>query len=231
MTSAVDTLLLDLDDTLYDYVPAEKLARAATLAVVARDLEISEADAGALFVRSRAAVKARLGHRGSAHARLLYFADVVHLAGRPSALVHVRGWDRLFWSTLIGGANLRPGALPLLRGFRARGGKVAIVTDLTLDPQLQKLEAFGLFGLVDALVASEEVPDDKPATRAFELALERLGVPLAAAPSRCLVVGDSDAKDGAAARTLGVRFFHVASSEPGATGGTLEALAQELGVS
>lgn len=225
---AIDTLLFDLDDTLYDYVPAEKIAREATLDVVAVDLALSVADVRALFVEARAAVKERLGTRGSAHSRLLYLADVAHRARRPDALVHVRRWDRLFWSTLIGAATLRPGALELLRRFRTGGGQVAIVTDLTLDPQLQKLESFGLGGLVDALVASEEVPDDKPATLAFELALERLGVPLAAAATRCLIVGDSAARDGGAARALGIPFFHIVSSEIGAAGSTLDALAREL---
>jgi HAD superfamily hydrolase (TIGR01549 family) len=169
-------------------------------------------------------VKKRLGERASSHSRLLYLADLVHRVGRPDALVRVRAWERCFWEALIGSATVRPGARELLVGFRARGGRVAITTDLTLEVQLWKLEAFGLAPFVDALAASEEVPSDKPATELFLLGAERIGVPIEA----CVVVGDSPAKDGEGARRLGLRYLQSRST-CGIEGGLdLHELAKEL---
>ncbi|MEO6418923.1 MAG: HAD family hydrolase [Polyangiaceae bacterium] len=216
-------LLVDIDDTLYDYVAAEKIARAAVLEAVATSLAISQADASNHWDTARRAVKARLGERASAHSRLLYLADLIHVAARPDALPLVRGWESLFWDALLGAATLRRGALELVSSFRANGGRVAVVTDLTLEIQLRKLERFGLLSHVDVVVASEEVPWDKPAPELFRLALERLSLDA----SECLMVGDSAKKDGGGATALGLRYFQIRSTE-NQSGGTFETLAEEL---
>lgn len=218
-------LLVDLDDTLYDYAPAEKHARKVALAAVARDLARPLEEVERLYEEARAHVKARIHGRGAAHSRLLYFLELAHAAG-PGHLGRVAGWDRSFWASYLQAATLRSGARALLEGFKARGGKVAIVTDLVVDVQLSKLEALGLEDLIDALVVSEEVPDDKPASAIFELAMHRLGV----TREECVMVGDSDSKDGAGARALGIPFYLARSSA--APGGlSLEEIARALGAS
>jgi putative hydrolase of the HAD superfamily len=222
--SNVRALLVDLDDTLYDYAPVDEAARNALFSAISSDLGLGRNVVEKTWNESRARVKARLGKRASSHSRLLYLMDLAHALGAAPALKRVRAWEELFWKSYAREAKLRAAALPLLRKFRERGGKIAIVTDLTLAPQLDKLAAFHLFDEVDVVVASEEVPEDKPARQIFDLALERLGV----RGHECLVVGDSEEKDGAGARAIGARFFHVASSEPGAAGRTLEELEKEL---
>jgi len=218
-------LLLDLDDTLYDYAPAEAHARGVVLEAVAATLGLPRGEVERLWDGAKKKVKGRLGARGSAHSRLLYLTEIVHAASRVDALGHVRAWERTFWGEFLQQATLRPGARALLEGFRARGGKVAIVTDLTLEVQLWKLEAFGLFGLIDALAVSEEVAHEKPAADLFLLAIERLGVSREA----CVVVGDNPEKDGEGARALGLPYFQALSSErPGGEG--LEAIARALEV-
>lgn len=216
-------LLLDLDDTLYDYAPAESAARARVLTRVAEDLGRPADEVERAWASARKTVKARLGNTGAAHARLMYLAE---LAGRLRGGVdRVRGWERLYWTTFLGQATLRPGARPLLERWRAAGHKVAIVTDLTLETQLWKLEAFDLFGLVDAVVASEEVGIEKPALAPFELALQRLGLDTTGA----VVIGDSVKKDGGGAAALGVPYFQARSSETG-EGLALDVIAERLGV-
>lgn len=220
-------LLLDLDDTLYDYAPAEQRGRAAALSMVVQDTGLEWSHAVRLYDEARARVKQRVPQRGSSHSRLLYLHELAATSGGPGVLARVRGWERAFWSAYLRGAELRPFARELLVGWRARGDKVAIVTDLVLEVQLWKLEVLGLCELVDVLVASEEVQHDKPALDAFELAIERLG----AKREQCVIVGDSLDKDGQAARALGVPFYRVRGSEPGqADGMTLREVARELGV-
>lgn len=89
--------------------------------------------------------------------------------------------------------------------FRARGGKTALVSDY---PARVKLEGSGLAALFDVVVASGE-PDGparlKPDPAGYLLAAERLGV----AREHCLVIGDRDDADGAAARAAGMAFRWV----------------------
>lgn len=221
-------LLLDLDDTLYDYLPAEQRGRKAALAAVAHDTGLALADLELAYDRARKQVKLRLGDRGAAHSRLLYLLELAHVSGAP--LARVQSWERTFWDAYLEGVQLRPGARELLGGWRALGHKIAIVTDLVVDVQLRKLEVLGLFELVDAVVVSEEVARDKPAAETFELAMERLGVE----PADCVMVGDNAKKDGGGARALGLPFYRVRGTDPGEAsteaGMTLSEVARALGV-
>ncbi len=213
-------LLLDLDDTLYDYPPCEAAGRARLAELGGARLGIGSAAFAAAYDDARRAVKARCAGPSN-HSRLLYLHEMLHVLGAP--LRHAESLERAFWHAYLAAASLRPGAIELLAGFRAAGGKIAIVTDLTLDVQLEKLTHFGLFDRVDALVASEEVGFDKPHRAAFELGAVRLGLPLA----DCAMAGDNDAKDGAGARALGLPFFLVRAQDS-AAGITLTELAREL---
>jgi HAD superfamily hydrolase (TIGR01549 family) len=220
-------LLLDLDDTLYDYVPAEQRGRAAALSMVVRDTGLEWSRVSRLYDEARARVKQRVPRRGCSHSRLLYLHELASASGRSGMFARVRGWEREFWTAYLRGVEPRPFARELLVAWRARGDKVAIVSDLVLEVQLWKLEVLGLSEFVDALVVSEEVPHDKPALDAFELALERLGTKR----EQCVIVGDSIDNDGDAARALGVPFYRVRGSEPGDTDGmTLLEVARALGV-
>ena len=223
-SSARPALLVDLDDTLYDYAPADQVAREAVFAAIAADLGRSREEVESVWQRARSRVKARLGKRASSHSRLLYLMDLAHEMAPAVALRRVRAWERVFWDAYLRDTKLRDGARAMLRSFRARGGKIAIVTDLTLAPQLEKLAAFDLFDEVDVVVASEEVADDKPAREIFDLALSRLGV----RGEDCVVVGDSEEKDGAGARAIGATFFLVRTPSSNGRGATLEQITREI---
>lgn len=96
----------------------------------------------------------------------------------------------------------RRGLVAEIGAFRASGGKTALVSDY---PARVKLAGSGLGSLFDVVVASGE-PDGpprlKPDPAGYLLAAERLGV----ASERCLVIGDRDDADGAAARAAGMAF-------------------------
>jgi HAD superfamily hydrolase (TIGR01509 family) len=89
-----------------------------------------------------------------------------------------------------------------IREFRAQGGKTALVSDY---PASLKLEALGAADLFDAVVASGEVGGPsklKPDPEGYLLAASRLGV----SPARCLVIGDREDADGAAAVAAHMEF-------------------------
>jgi FMN phosphatase YigB (HAD superfamily) len=99
-------------------------------------------------------------------------------------------------------------ALPeLLSAARERGIRIAAVSDY---PATAKLEAMGLAGFFDVVVAAQDAGINrfKPHPVGLAEALRRLGVDRSAA----LYVGDRDDVDGEAARTAGMRFVIVNSS-------------------
>ena len=96
----------------------------------------------------------------------------------------------------------RRSLLAELRAFKARGGRAALVSDY---PAERKVNALGARELFDVIVANGEAhgperlkPDPEGYLRAAQL--------LRVEPSRCLVIGDRDDADGAAARGAGMAF-------------------------
>jgi phosphoglycolate phosphatase/putative hydrolase of the HAD superfamily len=114
----------------------------------------------------------------------------------------------------------RPELLRVLAELDERGARTAVVSDY---PAHAKLEALG--ARVDCVVTAldPEVNRLKPHPQVLLVAAHNLGV----ARDRCLVVGDRDDRDGAAARAAGMRFALLvrgAPAQPGAIRSLLELL-------
>ena len=95
--------------------------------------------------------------------------------------------------------------LATIHKARSQGIRTGLVSDY---PASQKLSRMGLASLFDTIVASGEPGGAtrlKPDPTGFLLAAERLGI----APERCLVIGDREDADGAAARAAGMSFRSV----------------------
>jgi HAD superfamily hydrolase (TIGR01549 family) len=96
----------------------------------------------------------------------------------------------------------RRALLDEIRAFRASGGRTALVSDY---PAERKLAALGIRDWFEVVVASGEAESPrrlKPDPEGYLRAAELLGV----RPERCLVIGDRDDADGAAARAANMLF-------------------------
>lgn len=198
MDGAYDAWLVDLDGTLYAPAPV-RLAMAAELGLLGW---------GALpvlrrFRREHEALRA-LGLEGDPFrlqlertaAALGAPADRVEASVRDWMLERPGKWLSLF---------RRRALLAEIAGFRAKGGRTALVSDY---PARQKLAALGASALFDVVVASGEPQGPlrlKPHPGGFLSAAAALGVE----PARCLVIGDRADADGLAASAAGMAFRHV----------------------
>jgi HAD superfamily hydrolase (TIGR01509 family) len=94
----------------------------------------------------------------------------------------------------------RQALLDALASFRRGGGKTALVSDY---PATGKLKAMGAFELFEVVISNGELGGPsklKPDPEGYLSAAHRLGVD----PANCLVIGDRDDADGAAARSAGM---------------------------
>ena len=94
-------------------------------------------------------------------------------------------------------------AQALLESLRARGVKTGVVANSWPEPARllrADAEAFGLAGLLDVMVFSEDVGVSKPAPEIFLRALEQLGVE----PGHAMFVGDRLESDVQGAANLGM---------------------------
>lgn len=189
--------LVDLDGTLYR---ASWVKLAMTLELCAR-----EPSALSLIRRFRHAHEQLRGAAPGEPFRLQIERTAL-ATGIPPARIEacVRQWmlDRPGrWIRLARNRAL----IEEIRVFRRSGGRTAIVSDY---PAAQKLAALGVADLFDVVVAVGEEggpPRLKPAPDGYLLAAQRLDV----APAECLVIGDQDHADGAAARAAAIPFRRV----------------------
>ena len=99
------------------------------------------------------------------------------------------------------------GLIEFLHACRARGLRLAVLSDYPASDKLAALEVAGLFDLV-LCAQTPEIGAFKPSPRGLEVALERLGV----AADECLYVGDRVDVDAAAASAAGIAAVIVSSA-------------------
>jgi phosphoglycolate phosphatase len=114
-----------------------------------------------------------------------------------------RRWFAIYEADIARASRPYPGVIETLATLRARGKKLAVVTNKADRPTAKLLAALKLDGCFDAVVGGD-VPFRKPDPRHVRVGLAALGV---SAPD-ALFVGDSP-NDAHAARAAGLRFLAV----------------------
>lgn len=112
-------------------------------------------------------------------------------------------------------ARAMPQMKETLLDLRARGLKLAIVTNGETDFQTRNIRALGLNDLVHAILISEHEQLRKPDRELFYRAAQRLQV----LPAQCLFVGDNPTADILGAHAAGMRtvWFNRGGDWPEAT--------------
>jgi len=103
------------------------------------------------------------------------FGEILRARGGEPRADLVREMVRADQELLIANSRLFDDTVPFLENLRARGVKIAIVSNCTENTR-PMLVGFGMDALTDALVLSCEVGAAKPAAEIFQHALDRLGV-------------------------------------------------------
>lgn len=135
------------------------------------------------------------------------FGEILRVRGRQPRPELVREMVRLDQELVIANTRLFDDAIPFLEKLRARGIKIAIVSNCTENTR-PLLTALGVDALADALVLSCEVRAAKPAAPIFRHALGRLGVAAAAA-----VFVDDQAGFCAGSEAVGIHAVQIVRGE------------------
>ena len=96
--------------------------------------------------------------------------------------------------------HLFPQTIETLERLRARGARLALLTNGGGDVQRKKIERFGLARLFDCIIVEGEFGVGKPDERVFRHALQCLGVQ----PAQAWMVGDDLERDIRGAQQLGI---------------------------
>lgn len=198
-------ILLDLDDTLYDYDYSHKIALNELYSFVYQDgldIELFKSN----LSKARDAIHKELINSASMHNRLLYFQRACELMGID--IFKAYGMYEIYWSAFLDSMKLKDGALEFLRYLKSTT-KICIVTDLLAEIQYKKILKLGIDSFISSLVTSEEAGVEKPHPYIFLLSLFKLK----AAPNEACMIGDDYKKDILGASSIGIEAIWITDSK------------------
>jgi len=199
-----DCVLIDLDNTIYEYEPCHENAMTAVLRHAEHNLKIPDTEFRSAYEQARLQIKDRLGDVAASHNRLLYFQRLLELVGIGSQPLYALELERVYWRSFLSKAALLHEVEDFFDDLRIAGIPIVCVTDLTASVQIRKFVYWGLDRYTSFMVTSEECGRDKPDQAIFELALAKIG----GVEGAVWMVGDSIEKDAIGAkRAVGAQTF------------------------
>jgi len=169
-----NTLIIDLDNTLYEYAPCHAQAHDDLLLFLSSKVGLQKREIREALELARDRVKKRLGDVASSHSRLIYIEEMMlgkELGYRPEVLLQAH---QTYWSSFLRVMQLRPGAEDFLLLCRQKATEIIVLTDLTSEIQHRKMIKLGIETFVDKLYSSEFVGNDKSSNYGFEIATKTL---------------------------------------------------------
>lgn len=198
-------ILLDLDNTLYDYEPTHQKAYEFCKLKALQDFNIAHEAFDSAWKKARNKVHEDLHGQGASHSRLLYFQKQHEYLFEFTNADYTLQMEAWYWDVFLDHLEWREGAKNFLEKAKGLGLKVCIVTDLTAAIQLKKWNKMGLHRYIQFLVSSEESGVEKPGKYIFELALEKLGLKT----GEVIMIGDSEKKDIMGAEAIGITSYLI----------------------
>lgn len=199
----VKGILIDFDNTLYEYAPCHKVALNAVYEWYKQNHEILYDDFALLYGQAQKDVKVRTKNQAASHSRLLYFQRMLEgVTGKTDVQESLKMED-IYWDHFIKTIVMRDNITDFLATCRKNGIKICLITDLTASVQFRKMVATGVDKMVDFVVTSEESGVEKPDHAIFSLALEKLGL----TKDDVVMIGDDIVKDIDGANTFGIKAY------------------------
>lgn len=203
----LDAVVFDLDDTLHDDTLSHQEAARHVAATCFDDPRLGERVAQAYVSRLQRFWSEITG--GAVAQRVIGMRERVWreaLEELPGAAPELgarcaEAYERYLREHFV----LWEGVRELLRDLRARGSRLALLSNGFAETHREKIALLALDPFFDLSIVSDEVGMVKPEPRIFRLVSERLLVP----PERTTMVGDRFEKDIAGAQGVGMRTLWV----------------------
>jgi len=180
-------LLLDIDNTLYDYGSTHKYAIDRVIEYCIGEFTLSTNSVMEAYAIARKKVHIELSETASSHNRLLYFQKMLELLNINS-LEYSYIIYNIYWDNFIEYMKPFDGIYKLLEKYK---NKICLVTDLTAHIQYRKIKKLKLEKYCTYIVTSEEAGKEKPHPYMFMLALHKLNMK----HDEVCMIGDSFKKD------------------------------------
>lgn len=194
-------LLLDLDDTLYDYSYCHNKSIENIFNILSEHSKQSLETINKLYELINKNLKNELGGTASRHNKLIYFKQLIELLNLDLTLLI--NCEKQYWDTFYSYMKCYEGVEEFMKWIKERNIKIAIITDYETEYQIKKLKVLNILKYIDIIVTSEEIGKEKPSSYGFLLAINKLGGKC----EECIMIGDNYKKDIIGANNLNICSF------------------------
>ncbi|MGF1714581.1 HAD-IA family hydrolase [Photobacterium chitinilyticum] len=195
-------ILLDLDDTLYDYNVAHRFALEKAIDEVVKKFELDRDKTIWAFNKAKIKIKTMLPIAAAGHDRLLYFQHMFEILNINPFIFSYEA-SEIYWTSFFEKMTLTSDAIEFLDN--TKDIPICLVTDLTADIQFRKIKKLNLDNRITSIVTSEEAGVEKPHPFPFLYAMKKLHCK----SDEVIMIGDSLKKDILGATSLGIKSFLI----------------------
>ena len=172
--SLPSAVVIDFDDTLYAYQPCHEKAMVSAIEYLAAETGVPKKVIENVLRSANSTVKSRLGAVASSHSRILYAQEALSSLGFSSKPVLALRFEQIYWSTFLNFMKPNVGVEEFLSAVRYQQIPIVLLTDLTSQIQIRKLQHMKWDLFFDFVVTSELIGSEKETGATFEFALELL---------------------------------------------------------
>ncbi len=206
LNKKIKGVLVDFDNTLYEYDPCHKVGLEASYSRYSAFYKnVSYEKFIEMYKKAQDLVKPKTHEQAASHSRLLYFQKMVEMQEGKTNIENIFALEEAYWSNFQKKIVLQKYLVDFLTNCKKNGIKVCLITDLTTSVQFRKITDAGVDKLIDFVVTSEEAGAEKPNSSIFYLALDKLGV----SSDEVIMIGDNKIKDIDGASKLGIEAYLV----------------------
>jgi FMN phosphatase YigB (HAD superfamily) len=172
--SLPSAVVIDFDDTLYAYQPCHEKAMVGAIEYLSAETGVPKKIIENELKSANSAVKSRLGAVASSHSRILYAQEALSSLGFSSKPVLALGFEQIYWSTFLNFMKPNVGVEEFLSAVRYQQIPIVLLTDLTSQIQIRKLQHMKWDLFFDFVLTSELIGSEKETGAPFEFTLELL---------------------------------------------------------
>lgn len=190
-----DTIIFDLDNTLYNYDKCHIYALQQTLQLISIDTNIDIPTLEYEYNNINKKIKIELGNTASSHNRFIYFKNLLEnlkiINPKINPYINIIKYNAIYWDKFNEHIILNNCILELLNLLKNNKIKIALLTDFQTQEQFIKLTKLGILEYFNIIITSEEIGIEKPNSKGFLTILNRLQI----LPYQALMIGDNYEKD------------------------------------
>ncbi len=202
------TILLDIDNTLYNYDLCHNYALDTTIKYIINRYNINNDQFDILhrYNKINHNLKLILGSTASSHNRTIYFKQLLSNLNIPiSESLTVTNF---YWTQFHSKMKLFEGVERFLQYVSSIGLKVYLLTDFTLYEQLEKIKILGINSYITNIITSEEIGCEKPNPNIYLNALNIMRVK----PYETIMIGDNYEKDIIGSSNINIYGFYCVNN-------------------